>query len=58
MKHIGGTMRRTNDGFDPLEIAGDGKKFARPKIPQEFLFFLRWVEKILHHLYNLTFANA
>ena len=26
-------MRRTDDGFDPLEIAGNGKKFARPTIP-------------------------
>ena len=33
-------MRRTDDGFDPLEVAGDGKKFTRPKI-QEILFFLR-----------------
>ena len=57
MKHTGGTIRRTDDGFDPLEVAGDGKKFARPKI-QEILFFLRWVEEILHHLYNLRFANA
>ena len=32
-------MRRTDDGLDPLEIAGDGKKFTRPKI-QEILFFL------------------
>ena len=40
MKHTGGTIRRTDDGFDPLEVAGDGKKFARPKI-QEILFFLR-----------------
>ena len=43
MKHAGGTIRRTDDGFDPLEVAGDGgdgKKFARPKI-QEILFFLR-----------------
>ena len=50
-------MRRTVDGFDPLEVADDGKKFARPKI-QEILFFLRWAEEILHHLYNLRFANA
>ena len=57
MKHTGGTIRRTDDGFDPLEVAGDGKKFARPKI-QEILFFLRWVEEILHRLYNLRFANA
>ena len=60
MKHAGGTIRRTDDGFDPLEVAGDGgdgKKFARPKI-QEILFFLRWVEEILHHLYNLRFTNA
>ena len=42
---------------DPLEVAGGGKKFARPKI-QEFLLFLRWMEEILHHLYKLTFANA
>ena len=44
MKHAGGTIRRTDDGFDPLEVAGDGgdgKKFARPKI-QEILFFLRY----------------
>ena len=45
------------NGFDPLEVAGDGKKFARPKI-QEILVFLRWVEEILHHLYKLRFANA
>ena len=31
---------RTNDGFDPVEVAGGGKNFARPKI-QEILFFLR-----------------
>ena len=30
-------MRRTGDGIDPLEVADDGKKFARPNI-QEFLF--------------------
>jgi len=24
---------------DPLEIAGDGKKFARPKIQELFFFF-------------------
>ena len=44
MKHAGGTIRRTDDGFDPLEVAGDGgdgKKFERPKI-QEILFFLRY----------------
>ena len=35
-----GTMRRTDDGIDPLEVADGGKKFARPNI-QEFLFFLR-----------------
>ena len=29
VKHIGGTMRRTNDGWSP-EVAGGGKKFARP----------------------------
>ena len=40
MKHTGGTIRRTDDGFDPLEVAGDGKKLARLKI-QEILFFLR-----------------
>ena len=40
MNHIEGTMRRADDGFDPLEVAGDGKKFPRPKI-QEILFFLR-----------------
>ena len=57
MKHTGGTMRRTDDGFDPLEVAGDGQKCEGPKI-QEILFFLRWVEEILHHLYNLRFANA
>ena len=57
LKHTGGTMRRTDDGIDPLEVADGGKKFARPNI-QEFLFFLRWVEEILHHLYKLTFANA
>ena len=57
VKHTGGTIRRTDDGFHPLEVAGDGKKFARPKI-YEILFFLRWVEEILHHLYNLRFANA
>ena len=50
-------MRRTDDGIDPLEVAVGGKNFARPKI-QEFVFFLRRVEEILHHLYNLTFANA
>jgi len=50
-------MKRTDDGTDPLEVAGGGKKFARPKL-QGFLFFLRWVEEILHHLYNLAFANA
>ena len=52
MKHTGGTIRRTDDGFDPLEVDGDEeRKFARdPKI-QEILFFLRWVEEILHHLY-------
>ena len=50
-------MRRTDDGIDPLEVADGGKKFARPNI-QEFLFSLRWVEEILHHLYKLTFANA
>ena len=33
-----GTMRRTDDGIDPLEVADGGKKFARPNI-QEFLFF-------------------
>ena len=32
-----GTMRRTGDGIDPLEVADGGKKFARPNI-QEFLF--------------------
>ena len=32
---------RTNDGFDPVEVAGGGKNFARPKM-QEFLFFLRY----------------
>ena len=48
---------RTNDGFDPVEVAGGGKNFARPKI-QEILFFLRWMEEILHHLHNHTFANA
>ena len=57
MKHAGGTMRRTDDGFDPLEVAGAGQKCEGPKI-QEILFFLRWVEEILHHLYNLRFANA
>ena len=31
---------RTNDGFDPVEVAGGGKNFARLKI-QEILFFLR-----------------
>ena len=41
MKHTGGTIRRTDDGFDPLEVAGDGKKFARPKM-QEILFFGGW----------------
>ena len=50
-------MRRTGDGIDPLEVADGGKKFARPNI-QEFLFFIRWVEEILRHLYKLTFANA
>ena len=40
MEHTGGTMRRTDDGTDPLELADGGKKFARPNI-QEFLFFLR-----------------
>ena len=50
-------MRRTDDGFDPLEVAGAGQKCEGPKI-QETLFFLRWVEEILHHLYNLRFANA
>ena len=49
VKHTGGTMRRTDDGFDPLEVGGDGQKFTRPKI-QEILFFLRRVEEILHHL--------
>ena len=34
-----GTIRRSDDGFDPLEVAGDGKKFARPKI-QGILFVL------------------
>ena len=48
---------RTNDGFDPVEVAGGGKNFARLKI-QEILFFLRWMEEILHHLHNNTFANA
>jgi len=43
-------MRRTDDGFDPPEVAGDGKKCARPKM-QEILPFLQWVEEILHHLY-------
>ena len=38
LKHTGGTMRRTDDGIDPLEVADGGKKFARPNI-QEFLFF-------------------
>ena len=33
-------MRRTDDGFDPLEVAGDGQKCEGPKI-QEILFFLR-----------------
>ena len=32
VKHTGGTIRRTDDGFHPLEVAGDGKKFAKPKI--------------------------
>ena len=50
-------MRRTDDGIDPLEVADGGKKYARPNI-QEFLFFIRWVEEILHHLCKLTFANA
>ena len=50
-------MRRTGDGIDHLEVADGGKKFARPNI-QEFLFFIRWVEEILRHLYKLTFANA
>ena len=63
MKHTGGTIRRTDDGFDPLEVAGDGKKFARPKI-QEILVFLRWVKKscttsinlglLMHNLYPRT----
>ena len=34
MKHTG--ERRTDDGIDPLEVAGGGKNFA-PKI-QEILF--------------------
>ena len=38
VKHAGGTMRRTDGGIDPLEVADGGKKFARPNI-QEFLFF-------------------
>ena len=48
---------RTNAGFDPVEVAGGGKTFARLKI-QEIIFFLRGMEEILHHLYNHTFANA
>ena len=46
MKHTRGTIRRTDDEFYPLEVAGDGKKFARPKI-QEILFFLRWAPTVL-----------
>ena len=42
---------------DALEVVDGGKKFARPNI-QEFLFVLWWVEEIVHHLYELTFANA
>ena len=40
MKHTGGTIRRTDDGFDPLEVAGDGKKFARQKYKKSFSFFV------------------
>ena len=40
MKHTGGTIRRTDDGFDPLEVDGDGKKFARPKIYKKSFSFL------------------
>ena len=36
MKHTGGTMRRTDDGFDPLEVAGDGQKCEGLKM-QEIL---------------------
>ena len=32
VKHTEGTMSRTDDGFDPLEVAGGEKKFARPKV--------------------------
>ena len=49
MKHTGGTIRRTDDGFDPLEVDGDGKKFARPKI-QEILFFLRCLVEELQRI--------
>ena len=40
-----------------VKVTSDGQKCEGPKI-QEILFFLRWVEEILHHLYNLRFANA
>ena len=48
---------RTNNAFDPVEVAGGGKNYAKPNI-QEILFFLPWMEEILHHLHNHTFANA
>ena len=65
MKHAGGTIRRTDDGFDPLEVAGDGgdgKKFARPKM-KSFSFFGGWkkscttsitLDLLMHNLYPRT----
>ena len=35
MKHAGGTMRRTDDGIDPLEVADGGKKeICKTKYPR------------------------
>ena len=55
-------MRRTDDGFDPLEVAGDGQKCEGPKI-QEILFFGGWkkscttsitLDLLMHNLYPRT----
>ena len=57
MKHTGGTIRRTDDGFDPLEVAGDGKKFARPKMQEILSFFGGWKKSCTTSI-TLDFANA
>ena len=41
VRHTLGELWEQPPKDDPLEVAGGGKKFARPKI-QEFLFFLRY----------------